>query len=525
MRLGRLRHPILSYRRARVLPRWVRRADRTVNRRINARPIGRAADTGLRRLSHAADHGRLWFALAGALVALGKPRAAARGAASLAAASALTNLVGKRLFGGPRPVWRNVPVRRRLVAYPTSGSFPSGHAASAAAFAAGVAIESPRTGAAIAPLAAGVAYSRLHVGAHWVSDVAVGVAIGAAIAAGGAILVPRRRPDTEATSVASTGNRAQLPASGDGEGLLIVLNERAGTSVVRPDPRPAFAALLPAARVREMGPERSVDAIVREAAGSAEPPRVLGVYGGDGSVSRMAALARELKLPMMALPGGTFNHFVRAIGVGAVEAGIEAVRAGTGLRVGVGTLQAGDEVPITVLNTVSVGIYPDFVAERIRREDRWGKWVAAVIAAGVVLRTARPIEIDVDGETMRVWSLFVSIGRNDPGRVSTMQRRSLATDELDVRILHARGSRLRAFGSLAFGRRTEAVLRALRLLPPASDVERRVVTQASVAVRLRDGSPVPYAHDGEVDTTPPVQGDRYVLTLTADANALEVYAP
>ena len=84
------------------------------------------------------------------------------------------------------------PAIRRLRAYPTNPSFPSGHSASAAGFATGVALESGPAGIVIAPLAAAVAYSRLHVGAHWLSDVVGGVAIGAGIALLGRLLVPAR---------------------------------------------------------------------------------------------------------------------------------------------------------------------------------------------------------------------------------------------------------------------------------------------------------------------------------------------
>ncbi|MET0589822.1 MAG: phosphoesterase, partial [Naasia sp.] len=123
MRFQRLRHPVFSYRRARVLPRWVRRIDSRVGRTVNGRHAHPEFDRALRRLSRSADRGRLWFALAGVLLLRGDSRAAARGIASLLTASIIANLVGKKLFGGPRPLLKDVPVGRRLAKYPTSASF------------------------------------------------------------------------------------------------------------------------------------------------------------------------------------------------------------------------------------------------------------------------------------------------------------------------------------------------------------------------------------------------------------------
>ena len=57
MRFTTLRHPVVAFRRARVLPQWVRRIDRAVNRSINASPSWHLRDRGYRRLSRAADHG------------------------------------------------------------------------------------------------------------------------------------------------------------------------------------------------------------------------------------------------------------------------------------------------------------------------------------------------------------------------------------------------------------------------------------------------------------------------------------
>ncbi|QFZ73457.1 phosphatase PAP2 family protein [Streptomyces fagopyri] len=142
-------------------------------------------DRFLPKLSHSANHGLLWFATAAALAATRTPharRAAARGLASLSLASATINTVGKRTVRRPRPSLAPVPQARRLKRQPITTSFPSGHSASAAAFATGVALESHGWGAAVAPLATAVALSRVYTGAHFPSDVLAGAALGAAAA-------------------------------------------------------------------------------------------------------------------------------------------------------------------------------------------------------------------------------------------------------------------------------------------------------------------------------------------------------
>src|ERR1700712_633131 len=158
--------------------------DRSVHQAIVSVRFSRA-DTTLARLSKAANHGKLWFGIAGVLALSGphSRRAAVRGLVSLGIASATANLVGKSLVGGSRPDITSVPLARRMLKTPTSGSFPSGHTASAVAFATGVALEQPLAGALLAPVAVAVGYSRLHVGAHWFSDILGGAVIGVGAAA------------------------------------------------------------------------------------------------------------------------------------------------------------------------------------------------------------------------------------------------------------------------------------------------------------------------------------------------------
>ncbi|MBA2323875.1 MAG: phosphatase PAP2 family protein, partial [Pseudonocardiales bacterium] len=161
----------------------VGRPDRAIGAAVARLPVT-DVDEGLKRLTRSANHGLLWFAIAAVLgVRKGATRRAAlRGVVSIAGASFTANAVLKTLFPRRRPPADQLPVQRRLTKRPTSSSFPSGHAASAAAFTTAVALESPRTGLALAPLAACIAYSRVHTGVHWGSDVLAGAAVGTGVA-------------------------------------------------------------------------------------------------------------------------------------------------------------------------------------------------------------------------------------------------------------------------------------------------------------------------------------------------------
>jgi undecaprenyl-diphosphatase len=312
-----------------------------------------------------------------------------------------------------------------------------------------------------------------------------------------------------------------LPAA-TGRGVLIVRNAQSGTAVIHADPGPLLAERLPEAVVRELGEGDDLAEIVVAAMGSVPTPSVLGVYGGDGSVSRMAQLAREYGRPLLVLPGGTFNHFARSAGLTDVATAIDAFEAGTTLEVSAVEVTAGDAAPILALNAVSVGTYPELIDERERRRARLGKWLGGIVAAWRTMRGAEAITVVREGRRARVWSVFVGVGSNDPGRVATMQREHLEEPVLDVRIHHARGTRFRAIASLAFGRRTAAVLRALRLMPPRSDVERLVVTRFALTVRPGSGHPSVFVHDGELEEEP---GDEFMLRCVALPRAVTVFVP
>ena len=366
-------------------------------------------------------------------------------------------------------------------------------------------IESPKAGAAIAPLALGVAYSRLHTGAHWLSDVIGGLALGTGVALlGGRLVPPRSREET-----AAGGADRRLPASPDGEGAFIVVNRSSGTSVVRLDPARMLAERLPRAELH-LSEGGDPGEAVRAALARADPPRILGVCGGDGSVAAVAHEARLAGLPLLVVPTGTFNHFAKAAGASSPSAAVDALQRGEGVRVDVAELSFNDADPITVLNTASVGVYP------------------AGLMATRVLRDSEPVTIVIGGRQATVWTLFVGVGANDPDVAAPLGRRRLDGGVLDVRVLHA-DTRARAVASLAFGRRISGILRGLCMLPRR--IESFMTPSLEVIVRPSEDQPPGFAHDGEVATATAAEaaaahGDRgYRTAITIEPGALDVYRP
>jgi len=141
-------------------------------------------DGAMRNLTQAANYSRLWIGSAAILVLTRGPqgrRAAAKGVAAVAVTSAIANLVVKPLGRRRRPDAAAVPEARRAP-MPLSTSFPSGHSASAFAFADGVASVLPVEAIPIRALATLVAYSRVHTGVHYPGDVVAGAWLGTALA-------------------------------------------------------------------------------------------------------------------------------------------------------------------------------------------------------------------------------------------------------------------------------------------------------------------------------------------------------
>ncbi|MFC4856429.1 bifunctional phosphatase PAP2/diacylglycerol kinase family protein [Actinophytocola glycyrrhizae] len=411
----------------------VGRFDAELVRRSGKLPPSRA-DRGIRLLGRAGDHSKLWFAIAALLLARkGAPRRAGlRGIAAIGFASFAASGVGKRLFPRRRPAADLLPLYRRIAKRPTSSSFPSGHAASAFAFASALAMEHRGAAAAVFPLAAAVGYSRVHTGVHWPSDVVAGAAIGV-----GAAYATRHWWPHQRDLPPGPQRRDTAPELGDGEGLVLVVNPGAGASgEAGAEVRKAW----PRAAVIEFLPDVDVVAELTKKVENDEV-RALGAVGGDGTVSCVARVAAEYGLPLVLVPAGTLDHFARDVGVQNLDEAQAASRAGSVVVCDIAEVEVSyrddDTERVPFVNTASLGGYPETVRLREKLETRWPKWAAVLLATTRTLRSARPMRIMLNGHERLVWMLFVGNGPYEPKGFGAARRSSLASGLLDVRYLRA----------------------------------------------------------------------------------------
>jgi membrane-associated phospholipid phosphatase len=173
-------------------------------------------DEPLRRVSDFANHSKPWF-VTGALLALfggqqGR-RAACTGLAAIGVASLVVNQPMKRIGERHRPDRGRLGVPlQRWVRMPSSTSFPSGHSASAFAFAVAAGDLMPSLKLPLRGAASVVAFSRVYTGVHYPSDVLVGATVGAVL--GRVTSAVARRVISRTTSPGRTSSEPSATEAG-----------------------------------------------------------------------------------------------------------------------------------------------------------------------------------------------------------------------------------------------------------------------------------------------------------------------
>lgn len=347
-------------------------------------------DTAMTTASSVANRSLLWLAVAGVLTATGRRRArtgAAGGLLGIGFASLLVNGPLKFAWRRDRPPVAPAPP---LLALPRTFSFPSGHSASAFAFAVGVSRAVPPAGPVVLPAAGAVAYSRVHTGVHYPSDVAVGAAVGVASGLLAARIVRRLRersvhhPHTAELDLPIPRHAVLLASPGAGAAADLDAAraelERAGISIVR-----------------SYGVDE-VDELAAHIDRAGDVAPLVIAAGGDGTVGLAAGVVAGTPAVLFPLPLGTSNDVGRSLGV--PPDALEAARELTGyrvIRVDAGRVGLGDRRAVTFLNATTVGLNVAFatMATKKSMRDRFGGLTYPVAAARAV-RGYRPFRCTVE---------------------------------------------------------------------------------------------------------------------------------
>jgi undecaprenyl-diphosphatase len=356
-----------------ALDAWDQRLFRRLTRRDR-----QVVDRGLKRLSNSANRSVLWFAIAALVAILGGRRgrrAALRGVISIAITSTLVNLPLKYLARRDRPPMRGGD-RPLPVSLPGSFSFPSGHSASAFAFATGVALEEPRLLAPILPLAAGVAYSRVHLRVHYPFDVLAGATIGAVMGLASEPVVRVARQWWDSMVPVPEAERAKT------NDVILVASPHAGRGA-----NLARAKTAMRATGLKIAAEITVDDIAKLpgllSRNGSIPPIVVAA-GGDGTVGSVANAVITAPAVMAILPLGTSNDFARSLNIPLrVENAVRLISNGRVSRVDAGRLQREGQAPRHFVHAAAAGLNVEFAkfATRADLRQRLGRLTYAIAAA------------------------------------------------------------------------------------------------------------------------------------------------
>lgn len=217
---------------------------------------------------------------------------------------------------------------------------------------------------------------------------------------------------------------------------------------------------------------------------------IIAAVGGDGTLNAVARLIVGSRSTLLPLPGGTFNHFIRDIGMSAqLEENLAAIKTAKTHKLDVGYVN--DEM---FLNNSNLGLYPFSLIERKQTKKILGKYAAAVLSAIDQLSVFRRHRLIIDGKKVR--SPFVFVGNNvyDIKQSLIPQRSNITKGVLTVMIATSRSR-------LALIRDIFAVVRG-----DVSHSDDFSITQRKELTIYSHRKSIPVSFDGELKhLTPPLQ--------------------
>jgi undecaprenyl-diphosphatase len=321
-------------------------------------------------------------------------------------ASAAVNGPLKFAWQRDRPAAEVLGLSESLLPLPRTYSFPSGHSASAFAFATGVSLTLPPAAPAVLPLAGAVAYSRVHTGVHFPSDVLAGAAIGSAAGLGAAAIVrrvqspSRHRPQTPVLDV---------PVPRD---VVLVTSKKARTAG---DLNGAKATLDAVGfRITDEVDVRDAARLSDLLAAAGDDTPLVVAAGGDGTVGAAAGAVLGTSALLGILPLGTANDVARSLGIPPdARDAAEALASGVVCAVDAGRVRRPGEPDRTFVRAATAGLNVQFAkfASASALRDRFGALTYPVSAA-LALRRYPPFECTIerdDGESDTFPVVHVSV--------------------------------------------------------------------------------------------------------------------
>jgi diacylglycerol kinase family enzyme len=256
------------------------------------------------------------------------------------------------------------------------------------------------------------------------------VLVGAGIGAGIGQLTRQVWPvlPERAADVSPSADCRRLAPNPDGAGVTIVVNPGAG-SRLGDDFVDRVRLMLPRSHIVQLDEGADLQRALRAAANECE---VLGIAGGDGSVTAAAEIALASGRPLLVLPAGTLNHLARDLRVETADDAIDALVAGEIVGIDVATIDGR-----LFLNSSGFGAYPEMLAKGDRLKPRLGRWPGQLAAFVKTLLDAEPLDVALDGGQRSVWLGFVGNCRYEPAGLAPSWRPRLDDERLDVRLVRA----------------------------------------------------------------------------------------